>query len=279
MLSSLFGTSCSKKTIHSEFINAKDGIVIAVSDMPPEQIPDTFAIATTLEMGGKKWSIESAEPQDKSGILKAGKVRVYLVPIVMMSPGDILFSLPTIANDIGAAIGDTQPSPQIFALHEDDWRQMEFIAQKFSMEIEAELADIRRIYQEQRVDVGFKKLHVRKRIPMPLDGCNLLLLELEAALTPQKKFQALGFQRTSGNVPNGFAWELDEHCVLWGTTYPDGKVTRLCLLGTPGRQAPHISDGFAKLNAQNNLTFVDWCRATNITADAAAFRRHFTGEQ
>jgi|SRR5882672_632341 len=278
MFSSLFGTSCSKKTVHSEFVNASDGTMIAVSDMPPEQLPETFAISTTLDMGGKKWSVERAEPRDKSDILKAGKVRVFLAPITMMPPGDILFSLPTIADDVGAATGDSLPSSQIFALHEDDWRQVEFVAQKFSGEIDAELADIRRIYAEQRAGVGFKSVHVRRRNPNPLPGCNLSLPELETVLSPQKKFQALGFQRARGTVPHGFAWEIDEDCVIWGTTSADGKVTCLCLLGTPREEAAGISESFAKLNAQHQLTFVDSCSATNIATDAAALRHHFARE-
>jgi len=275
MFSSLFGTGCSRKTIRSEFLNARDGTMIAISDMPPEQIPDTFAIDTTLDLSGKKWSVEHAEPQDKSDILKAGKVRVYLTPITTMPPGDILYSLPTISDDLGGVAGDDLPSPQIVALHEDDWRQVEFIEQKFSAEMEAELADIRRIYQEQRAGVGFKKAHIRKRIPEPLQGCNLSLRELEAMLTPQKKFQGVGFQRTRGTVPHAFAWELDEQCVLWGTTDREGKITRLCLLGSPGPKAAPLTDSFAKLITQHQLAFVDWCRATNLTADPAAFRQHF----
>jgi len=279
LFSSLFGISCSKKTIHCEFINAKDGATIAASDMPPEQLPETFAIATTLEMSGKKWSVERAEPRDKSDILKAGKVRVYLTPITMMPPGDILFSLPTISDDVGAVADDILPSPQILSLHEDDWRQVEFVAQTFSAEIEAELADIRRIYQKQRNGVGFKTVHVRKRIPNPLNGCNLPLRELESLLPPQKKFQAVGFQRTRGTIPHGFAWEIDEHSVLWGTTDLNGNVTRLCLLGTPTQKAASISDSFARLNTQHQLSFVDWCRATNLAADAAAIRQHFTDKR
>lgn len=35
---------------------------------------------------------------------------------------------------------------------------------------------------------------------------------------------------------------------------------------------------FAKLSTQHQLTFVDWCSATNILTNAAAFRHHFARE-
>ena len=38
---------------HVEFVNAKDKSVIAYSDMTPDQLPDTFAIATTLDIKGE----------------------------------------------------------------------------------------------------------------------------------------------------------------------------------------------------------------------------------
>jgi hypothetical protein len=279
IFSSLFGTSCSKRTIHVEFINAKDQRPIAVSKLPPEQIPDTFAIATTLDMAGSKWSVERAEPQDKSDILKAGKVRVYLIAVSTMSPNDILFSLPTISDDMAVATGDILPSPRIFAIHEDDWRQVEFIARKYSTDIEAELADIRRIYQEQRAGVGFKKVHIRKRIPNPLSGVKLALRELEAVLSPPGKFEGVGFDRTRGTIPGSFAWSLDENCVIWGITDESGHVTRLCLLGSLGPRATQVSGQFAKLASEHQLALVDWCRLTNITSDMDAFRTYFTGKK
>lgn len=276
LFSSLFGIGGSQKTVRAEFVHEEDGAIIAISDMPPEQLPDTFAIATTLEMQGKKWAVERAEPEHKFEILKAGKVRVYIAPLTTMPPGDLLFSLPTISDDMGAATGDALPSPEIFALQEDDWRQAEFVAQRFSAEVEAELADIRRIYQSERAGVGFKTLHVRKRIPNPLEGCRLSLHELEALVEPQRKFLGLGFDRTRGTVPGGFAWHVDEHCRLWGTSASDGNITHLCLLGRPGRQAEQLAKSFAKVNAQHQLVFVNWCRVTSITSDVEGFRSLFS---
>ena len=180
IIASLFGTSCSKKTVHVEFINAKDNSVIAVSDMPPDQLPDSLAINTTLDIKNSKWAVERADPIEKRKFVKTGKLRVELSPITLMPPGSILFSLATIADDIGGVLGDALPSEKIFALHEDDWRQVEFLSQRFNREMQQELADIQNIYQNERTGIGFKKVHIRKRIPKPFDNLPISSSELEA---------------------------------------------------------------------------------------------------
>ena len=74
--------------IHVEFINVKDKSLIAVSDMPPEQLPDTFAINTTLEMMNRKWVVENTDPIEKSKFLQTRKLRVFLSPTTDDATGE-----------------------------------------------------------------------------------------------------------------------------------------------------------------------------------------------
>lgn len=276
LFTTLLGTSCSKNTVHVEFINAKDKSVIAVSDMPPEQLPDSFAIDTTLDIKNSKWSVVSADPVEKSKFTQTGKLRVLLSPITMMPPGEILFSLVTISDNVGATIGDTLPSDKIFALHEDDWRQMEFVSQSFAREIRLEIADIQNIYQNERSGVGFKKVHVRKRIPNPFQSQPITLSDLEKFFRQQEKFESVGFQRTRGTIPNSFAWKLDRSLILWGVADNNGRIVRLCVQGVPENENTlRFSETFSLLNNQYKLTFVDWCRKTVITSDVQAFTNYF----
>jgi hypothetical protein len=67
----------------------------------------------------------------------------------MSDPKPILFSLPTI-NDFLPAVRDSiSRRDQDLTIHEDDWRQFEALSQEFDEAINAELADIRRIYDEK----------------------------------------------------------------------------------------------------------------------------------
>lgn len=279
VFASLFGASCSKNTVHVEFINAKDNSVIAVSDMKPEQLPESFAINTTLDMKNSKWSVQSADPVEKSKFVKTGKLRVVLSPITMMPPGEILFSLATISDDLGGVAGDALPGEKILAIHEDDWRQVEFVSQNFTNELAQELAGIQNIYQNQRSGVGFKKVHVRKRIPSPLENQSIALSDLETIFHPQAKFDSVGFQRTRGTIPNSFAWKLDRSLIIWGVTDNSGKVVRLCVRGIPeSGNVVRFSETFSALNSRYKLVFVDWCKATSGLSDAQAFAKYFGKE-
>jgi hypothetical protein len=89
----------------------------------------------------------------------------------MSDPKPILFSLPTI-NDFLPAVSDSiSRRDQDLTIHEDDWRQFEALSQEYDEAISAELADIRRIYDEKSEQAGeyllFTEIHVRKRIPIP----------------------------------------------------------------------------------------------------------------
>ena len=276
LISSLIGTSCSKKTVHVEFINAKDKSVVAVADMSPERLPDSFAIDTTFTLKDQKWSVESADPIEKNKFVQTGKLRVVLSPITMAPPDDILFSLATISDDISGPRGNALPSERIFALHEDDWRQVEFVSQSFDPEVEQELLDIRNIYKNERDGIGFKKVHLRKRIPNPFKNQPISLPAIEAIFQPKERFEAVGFFRARGTIPQSFAWKLDSNLVLWGLTDNNGNIMCLCISGLPeGENIASFAKLIASFNSQNKVMFVDWCRATKITSDLQAFGAYF----
>jgi hypothetical protein len=276
VITSLLGVSCSKNTIHVEFINAKDSSVIGVSDMRPEQLPDSFAINTTLDIKNNKWSVVAADPIEKTKFIQTGKLRVSLLPIANMPPGDILFSLATISDDIGVAAGSALPNEKIFAIAEDDWRQREFVSQDFTSEIESEIKGIQNIYQNERSGLGFKKVHVRKQIPNPFGSHQIDLSDLKKLFPSCGKFEAVGFQKTRGTIPNSFAWKLDSKLVLWGVTDDQNIIVRLCVFGVPeSENIKHVSEAFSSLNSNEKLTFVDWCVAATIASDVQAFENYF----
>ena len=202
----MLGSSCSKRDIHVEFIDHKDNSIIGVVDLPPEKLPDTFAVDTTLDIAEKKWSVAKADPESKIEFAKTRKLRVYLVPMSAMPAGEILFSLPTISDDIGEAEGSSAPDDAVFAIHEDDWRQVEFVSQANDNQVLLEFDDIRRVYDGRKQSGGFATCHIRKRIPSPLMGADISLADLEERLNPSRKYRAVGIQRSIGTFKASFAW-------------------------------------------------------------------------
>jgi len=136
--------------------------------------------------------------------------------------------------------------------------------------------DIRQIWNSEKAGQGFKKIHVRKRIPYPLAESSLRLDDLRSIMPTQKQFDGVGFKRASGIVPQSFAWSVSLHLVVWGIADPNGKIRCLCLSGLPERdQVARISAALAELTERNQVHFVDWCRTITISSDAKAFENYF----
>lgn len=91
--------------------------------------------------------------------------------VKMVDPKTLLYLLATISDALPAT-EPTPPQKTDLILHEDDWRQFEAVSTSLRPQVDAEMADIRKIFSEHSVPLGegraFKKLHVRSRIPNPL---------------------------------------------------------------------------------------------------------------
>ena len=190
-------------------------------------------------------------------------------PTTTVDPNDILFSTSTL-NDSLPALSYTPVPATGHRMHEDDWRQFEFIDPAFSKETAAELAEIDRVWKEQSVDVGqgmtaFRKLHVRKRIARPID-----------VPTP-----AADFAKVFGGEPIPIALRGEEttirdvQAVKIGSVILYGKIEndRLTTLGIERDGAidlqPEAADRLDRFVTQHKLQLVHWPSRTRFeTPDA-----------
>jgi hypothetical protein len=135
-------------------------------------------------------------------------------------------------------------------MHEDDWRQREFVSRQFTREIDAELVEIRNVLLEQD-GPGSKRVHVRSKLREPLNGVRLTLGGVRDSLGG---IELVGLVVGGGLVIDGFALPLPG-----GAAYgrvADGLVVALGLQGDaePG--------GLRGLANQHALVLVDWIRAS-----------------
>src|SRR5512139_1797456 len=151
------------RTVRVVFINANSGEVIGQSDMPLEQLPESFDAPTTLQIGQKSWSVDRAEPSTAAEFGRTGRLELLLRPVEMVSPQDILYSLPTICGDL-PALDPRGDRTRCYVLREDDWRQHEFVSADQLGAVAEEFAAIRRIYADHAHTVGeitaFDAIHV-----------------------------------------------------------------------------------------------------------------------
>jgi hypothetical protein len=89
----------------------------------------------------------------------------------LLSPGGIWFSTPTLSDELPEIDIDAHPHASDLVLHEDDWRQCEFVSTQHFELINKELLAIRQIqmdYSNPSGQFGWSKVHIRKLIKNPL---------------------------------------------------------------------------------------------------------------
>lgn len=230
--------------IRVSFIDADSQAVVGEVNLEPEQLPESFSHNTMLEMAGTDWHVVRAEPMTRVEYIASGRLRLFVRKIEKIDPKDLLFSLPTLENTLPRLCsGDTSTA---YKLHEDDWRQHELVAARFEPEIAADLAEIRAVKAE-RVGVGFKRLHLRSRIPAPLAGVTMRLSEVVAALGGDlaRRDVAIGGSLVDG----GFAYVAGDGAIYGREV--DGLVETLAL--DHADPAP-----LRALASTHKLRIVDW---------------------
>src|SRR6266516_4586675 len=126
-------------------------------------------------------------------------------PNTTIDPSKLLFSLPTICDEIPLTGSTLAPAGQsTFRLHEDDWRQAELVAVTHRQVIEKNLADIRRVLNS-RVGIGFPTIVVRSEPRYPLLSVVLTRSDLaEAFGRHTASFRAVGYEAEGNAIDGGF---------------------------------------------------------------------------
>jgi hypothetical protein len=250
-----------KKTISVEYVEAGKRQPMSTAKVPTGDLPDVFEIDSVMEYDGKKWTIVAAVPETKEEFAKAGKLQLFLSKVVqLVPPGDAPFSLPTINDEIGL-VRPAELHENVFVVHEDDWRQVEFVARSHAETVQRELREIRKIVDTQQVKGGYKMVHVRKTIPQPLAGTGLTTGAIKETFGIRNHFEGIVITGYNGRVENGFAYDVGGSGVLWGET--DGKGNLLCLSlaasqENPGAAIKTLGQDVAAFCSKHKLQLVNW---------------------
>lgn len=253
--------------INVTFIDITTGITLGIYEVPLDQLPKSFEVATTLQMGGSDWSIEDAEPKTSEEFIKSGQLTLKMRQLKKVKPEEVLFSLPTIAGDIPT---NTQPkaiyNDFIFTMHEDSWRQYEFLSPSSADLMQSELEKISDIKtnHSQTVDdslTAYTSCHLRKNIGEP--NLSIDFPQLKALLITEEagSFALKGYE---GFVPNGFSLKTNE-TTYYGTLDEQQKVN---LLGIANFSENTINEIKFIIQAFG-LIFIDWCNEEVIEANSS----------
>ncbi|WP_257456404.1 hypothetical protein [Archangium lipolyticum] len=269
-------------TIQVRFIDANTGQSLGETAMPADKLPPSFDDVAALQIDDKSYEVVSAEPRTAAEFRETGTVRLMLraksLPATV-NPRDILYSLPTLCDPIPAMEeGSTKQGLNVLELHEDDWRQIEFVALTLESSAEIDLRAVARIHNKHFKGAGFDAIHIRKAVPSPLEGTWLTLDELRSTLGPSASwFDGLSFQGAPGLIAGGFAVKLASGLMLYGTQ----RGGRISVLALRGRESTTDVEGDARLLAsiatRSQLLLIDWCRVEQLPPVAQHIRDWLSG--
>jgi hypothetical protein len=242
------------RKVRVTMVDDRTSAVIALAKLPPERLPETFRVATTMHLGETDWSVVSATPETRAEYGKAGHLLIRVRPAEKLDAAEILYSLPTICDGLPDADGLVADGTEV-VLAEDDWRQCELVSVSLRPLVEQELAAVRVIHERDRVGSGFRNVHLRRVIAAPIVAGTLSLRDLDAVLGPRSRC-ALRFAGAAARVPDLFAVELDDRHLMY--VRHAGSVVQV--IGLHPDVGPEIA-AVRAFAARTGLLVVDWCRA------------------
>ena len=252
------------RKIEVTLIDDRSGGVIGVTKLAPDDLPASFFASTTMHVGDAEWSVVAADPVTRDRYSATRKLVLRLRPIERIDPGDLLYTLPTICDPLPGSEGSDADGREV-VLREDDWRQLELVSAGFGADVEQELGAIRAIHEHERVGMGFRNLHVRSRLPRPIEDGRISLEDVRA-LVGGRLSQPLRFDGVGKQISDGIGFSFEGGSILYGIC----SGTHFEILGLRSASADNLV-GLKAFAAQRDLLVVDWCRCVAAHPDDASF--------
>ncbi len=250
-----------KDQIEINLFNDETGEAIGRYKDSVQSLPDTFAIETNLHIADEEWIVVRAEPVSRSEIHKAGKLDLYLKKpqYKSISPDEIRFSLPTITDAI-PPLREASSLQNHMVIHEDSWRQSEFVSSLFESEIRDTFQQIKKIWDNHWDGYGFNSIHIRKEIPEPLQDRSLTIGNLQDLFGLRHQYDGVAFQSTAAEVSDGFAFEAEGGLTFFGQKDTSGRILVLHLQSAHDSVNASIAKTVDKLLLEYSVLLLIWPR-------------------
>ena len=183
--------------------------------------------------------------------------------VKMVDPKTLLFSMATISDELPALDPVRKAKSGDLVLHEDDWRQFEVVSRAYAPLVNAEVADIQRIFTEKSKPVGefraFTEVHVRKRLPQPLQKpIRWSDFAKACSITTTAR---VSFQSAPTVVAKGFSAQL-HGLSIYGLREGE-TITTLCFVSTQAPALPtEAAERLIAFLETNDLLLIHWPSAT-----------------
>lgn len=170
--------------------------------------------------------------------------------IQMVDPKDLLFSLPTLC-DPAPAVDESPVLAGARALHEDDWRQIEFVSMVGESHIRGELATLAAFRIQYRRASGWASVYLRKEHPDPLHTLGLRFSTLPT-------FPSFALTLSGRPVRGGFALSDGSDWFIYGQRSPEGRVIQLAVSPGLSTCSEEFAQGLVQITESAGVMLVDW---------------------
>ena len=255
-----------------KFVDDASGEIFATTEIPPNDLPESFELDTTLHLSDADWTVVDAQPRTRAEYAKSKTLVLRIRRVELVDPSTILFSLPSIC-DVIPGVSDSALSGDEFVLAEDDWRQFEFVSNKLRSVVDNEIKQIRLIHENESAEVGWRKIHVRSNPEFPI-ACDLKLADLANTLNANKSPIGLSYRGAQSQIADGYVFHVDG-ITVYGVA-PNGHVQTIAFDQYSDDSPGPNSIGRLKSIAQNlEFDLVYWCRCIRATPDDPVFETLF----
>lgn len=180
--------------------------------------------------------------------------------IEQVNPNDIWFSLPTVSGEFPPTVAMDKETEFDIHIHEDDYRQNEFLNSASLPQIEEELIGIKDIWENYSKKTEkytlFKNCYARRITGEP--NLKINFNALKSLLKCNSVGQVIINRAT---LANGFAVKTAD-TTYYGTLNAN-NVTQLCI----NQWDENTVNEIVEINKAFNLVFVSWCSCNIIKND------------
>jgi hypothetical protein len=172
-----------------------------------------------------------------------------------IDPKNILYSLATLCDSTPSVEPVARPK-SCLSLHEDDWRQIEFVPQANRTYIEKELQSLSAFKEQNWSGAGWANVYVRREHPTALGAIGIRLPDV-SSLSESPLWLGSG-PPWGGLVNGGFALSDASGWSLYGQRMAAGKVLQLALSQSASEPSPALVEMVRRISIDFGLLLVDW---------------------
>lgn len=229
----------------------ESGQFLRCLELEESALPERFERGMGLSLDQEQWYVISAEPAHARDFLHAKEVRLTLsstppAPLVSQAARrqqapprakassaastpevPTRFSLATLCAKLPAQDMTLACTDNTLLIHEDDWRQAEFVSPHFKHEVLQEIADIERLFDQGMIGA---KMHLRDRIAAPMMPMSLALNSVHGQYIGARHYDGVAFRGQPHRIDGGFALTTRQGTTLYGIAV-EGQVDVLALHG------------------------------------------------